>query len=32
MWNLALFWFSSDNPYGIEWGFAVTVATSPDFA
>jgi hypothetical protein len=24
--NLALFWFSSDNPYGLEWGFAVTVA------
>jgi len=26
IWNLALFWLSSDNPYGIEWGFAVTVA------
>jgi hypothetical protein len=26
VWSLALFWFSSDNPYGIEWGFAVTVA------
>jgi hypothetical protein len=25
-WNLALFWFSADNPYGVEWGFAVTVA------
>jgi hypothetical protein len=25
-WNLALFWFSADNPYGLEWGFAVTVA------
>jgi hypothetical protein len=24
--GLALFWFSSDNPYGVEWGFAVTVA------
>ena len=25
--NLALFWFSSDSPYGgTEWGFAVTVA------
>jgi len=24
-WNLALFWFSADNPYGVEWGFAVTV-------
>jgi len=22
---LALFWFSSDNPYGTEWGFAVDV-------
>ena len=26
VWSLALFWFSSDNPYGIEWGFAVTLA------
>ena len=26
VWDLALFWFSSDNPYGVEWGFAVTVA------
>ncbi len=26
IWDLALFWFSSDNPYGVEWGFAVTVA------
>ena len=25
-WTLALFWFSSDNPFGVEWGFAVTVA------
>jgi hypothetical protein len=25
-WSLALFWFSSDNAYGVEWGFAVTVA------
>ncbi len=25
-WNLALFWFSADNPYGVEWGFAVTAA------
>ncbi|MBI4246299.1 MAG: hypothetical protein HY614_03835 [Candidatus Rokubacteria bacterium] len=24
--NLALFWFSSDNPYGVEWGFTVTVS------
>lgn len=27
--NLALFWFSADNPYGVEWGFAVT-ATRPE--
>ena len=26
IWNLALFWFSADNPYGVEWGFAVTVS------
>lgn len=26
LWGLALFWFSSDSPYGVEWGFAVTVA------
>ncbi len=25
VWSLALFWFSSDNPFGVEWGFAVTV-------
>lgn len=24
-WRLALFWFSSSNPYGVEWGFAVDV-------
>jgi hypothetical protein len=23
--NLALFWFSADNPFGVEWGFTVTV-------
>jgi hypothetical protein len=22
---LALFWFSADNPYGVEWGFAVDI-------
>jgi hypothetical protein len=32
VWSLALFWFSSDNPYGIEWGFAVTVADLARFA
>jgi len=26
VWSLALFWFSSDAPFGVEWGFAVTVA------
>ena len=26
LWGLALFWFSADSPYGVEWGFAVTVA------
>lgn len=31
-WNLALFWFSSDNPYGVEWGFAVTVGDLARFA
>jgi len=25
-WGLALFWFSSDNSFGLEWGFAVTPA------
>jgi len=24
VWGLALFWFSSDGQFGIEWGFAVT--------
>src|SRR5262245_49963070 len=32
VWALALFWFSSDNPYGIEWGFAVTLADLARFA
>jgi hypothetical protein len=26
IWGLALFWLSADNPYGVEWGFAVTVS------
>ena len=26
IWDLALFWFSADNSYGVEWGFAVTVS------
>lgn len=25
-WGLALFWFSADNSFGLEWGFAVTTA------
>ena len=32
VWDLALFWFSSDNPLGIEWGFAVTSADVARFA
>ena len=32
VWDLALFWFSSDNPLGIEWGFAVTTADLVRFA
>jgi hypothetical protein len=24
--GLVLFWFSADSPYGVEWGFSVTVA------
>jgi len=32
IWSLALFWFSADNPYGIEWGFAVTVSDLARFA
>jgi hypothetical protein len=31
-WGLALFWFSADNPYGVEWGFAVTVNDLARFA
>ena len=31
--NLALFWFSSDSPYGgTEWGFAVDVTDLGQFA
>ncbi len=26
VWSLALFWFSSDALFDVEWGFAVTVA------
>jgi hypothetical protein len=32
VWDLALFWFSSDNPLGIEWGFAVTTSDLARFA
>jgi hypothetical protein len=31
-WGLALFWFSSDNSFGLEWGFAVTSADLARFA
>jgi hypothetical protein len=31
-WGLALFWFSSDNSFGLEWGFAVTAADLARFA
>jgi len=31
-WDLALFWFSSDGSFGIEWGFAVTTADLTRFA
>ena len=31
-WGLAIFWFSSDGSFGIEWGFAVTTADLARFA
>jgi len=31
-WGLALFWFSADGSFGIEWGFAVTPADLARFA
>jgi hypothetical protein len=31
-WNLALFWFSADGIFGVEWGFAVTPADLARFA
>lgn len=31
-WGLALFWFSADSPYGVDWGFAVTVSDLARFA
>jgi hypothetical protein len=31
-WGLALFWFSADNSFGLEWGFAVTTADLARFA
>lgn len=31
-WNLALFWFSADGVFGIDWGFAVTAADLARFA
>lgn len=32
VWGLALFWFSSDGQFGLEWGFAVTLADLARFA
>ena len=31
-WGLALFWSSSDNSFGLEWGFAVTTSDLTRFA
>jgi len=31
-WELALFWFSANGTFGIEWGFAVTAADLARFA
>jgi hypothetical protein len=31
-WGLALFWCSADSPYGVDWGFAVTVSDLARFA
>lgn len=31
-WNLALFWFSANGVFGIDWGFAVTAADLARFA
>lgn len=31
-WGLALFWFSADGVFGIDWGFAVTTADLARFA
>src|SRR6267378_6817082 len=31
-WGLALFWFSAENSFGLEWGFAVTTADLARFA
>jgi len=31
-WGIALFWFSADSPYGVDWGFAVTVSDLARFA
>ena len=32
LWDLALFWFSADGTFGVEWGFAVTVSDLVRFA
>jgi hypothetical protein len=32
LWDIALFWFSADGSFGVEWGFAVTVSDLVRFA
>lgn len=32
LWDIALFWFSADGIFGVEWGFAVTVGDLVRFA
>lgn len=32
LWDIALFWFSADGVFGVEWGFAVTVSDLVRFA
>lgn len=32
LWDIALFWFSADGLFGVEWGFAVTVSDLVRFA
>jgi hypothetical protein len=32
LWDIAIFWFSADGLFGVEWGFAVTVSDLFRFA